>query len=81
LVEGSKQAWLVLARLHRYRPPAIVEDLTRRVRELAAALPVHAATDAGRASARPRLRVVHAAFPRVETQARKRRRRGVKLLP
>jgi DNA-binding transcriptional LysR family regulator len=81
LVDGSKQAQLVLARLHRYRAPAIIEDLTRRVRELAAELPVNATADVGRTSAGPRLRVVQAAFPRMETHARKRRRHGAKLLP
>jgi DNA-binding transcriptional LysR family regulator len=80
LIEGSKQAHLVLARLHRYRAPVIIEDLTRRVRQLAAELPVNAAADVGKTSKGRRLRLVQTAFPRAEAHAPKRRHRSAKLL-
>jgi DNA-binding transcriptional LysR family regulator len=80
LIEGSRQAQLVLARLHRYHAPAIIEDLTRRVRELAAELPVNAAADVRRASEGRRLRLVQTALPRAEAHT-KRRHRGAKSPP
>jgi DNA-binding transcriptional LysR family regulator len=74
LADGSRPAHLVLARMHRYRAPAIIEDLTRRACELAAELPVSTATEAGGAGRRRRL--VPAAALRARPGAPKRRSRA-----
>jgi DNA-binding transcriptional LysR family regulator len=81
LTGSSKQAQLVLARLHRLRAPAIIEDLTRHVRELAAELPVNATANVGGISEGRRLRLVPTALPRAERHTSKRRHRGARLLP
>ncbi|MGA7490621.1 MAG: LysR family transcriptional regulator [Xanthobacteraceae bacterium] len=70
LVEVSRPAHLVLARLHRYRAPAIIDEVTRRARDLSAALPVNASSDGGRIS---RLRLVRAVSPGVEARSPKRK--------
>jgi DNA-binding transcriptional LysR family regulator len=45
LVDGSKQANLVLARLHHCRASAFIEEVASRAKDLAAALPVSAPAD------------------------------------
>ena len=57
LADGSKQANLVLARLHHGRASPFIEELTGRVRDLAAALPASAAPKLAGRFARNRLRL------------------------
>ena len=45
LIDGSKQAHLVLARLHHCRVSAFIEEVARRAKDLAAALPINASAD------------------------------------
>jgi DNA-binding transcriptional LysR family regulator len=80
LITDCRQAQLVLARLHRYRAPAIVEDLARRARALAAELPVAATAATGETAEGRRLRLVASTSPRQETHSPKRRHRGAKLV-
>jgi len=81
LRDVSKPAHLVLARLHRYRAPVIIEEFTRHAREFSAALPVNAASDSAPISTGQRLRLVSARSPRPESPAagRKRQSRNQKL--
>jgi DNA-binding transcriptional LysR family regulator len=63
LLDGSRRAHLVLARLHRYHAPSIVNDLARCAKELAAGLPVSPAADTGRTAERGRLRLMAGGRP------------------
>jgi DNA-binding transcriptional LysR family regulator len=75
LIEASKQARLVLARLQRYRAPAIIDELTRRVRDLSAALPVNAGPSVGQATEHRRLQLVGIGVARADARALKRRQK------
>jgi DNA-binding transcriptional LysR family regulator len=81
LIEVSKRAQLVLARLHRYRAPAIIDELTRRARDLAAALPVNATSDSGQVSQDHRARLVRTGIARTDARATKRKQIGNPKLP
>jgi DNA-binding transcriptional LysR family regulator len=73
LIEVSKQAQLVMARLHRYRAPAIIDELTRRAKDLSAALPVNAGSNTGQISEGRRVRLVRASVARTQARATKRK--------
>jgi DNA-binding transcriptional LysR family regulator len=81
LVEVSKRAQLVLARLHRYRAPAIIDELTRRAKDLSAALPVNAGSDSGQSSEGRRVRLVRTNPARTQVRASKRRQMRKRKLP
>ena len=83
LVDGSKRAQLVLARLHRYRAPAIVDEFTRRAKDLCVDLPVSTGADSGKMSDNRGLRLVETTFSGAEARAprRKQQIRNAKLLP
>jgi DNA-binding transcriptional LysR family regulator len=73
LVEVSKRAQLVLARLHRYRAPAIIDELTRRAKDLSAALPVNASADGGQVPEGRRVRPARTSIARTQARGTKRR--------
>ncbi len=83
LIEASKPAHLVLARLHRNRVPVIIDELTRCARDFSAALPVSAGSESGHVSDGHRLELVPTQFHRAEarTPTRNQRIRNRKLLP
>jgi DNA-binding transcriptional LysR family regulator len=76
LAEVSKRAQLVLARLHRYRAPAIIDEFTRRAKDLSAALPVNACPDSGQVPEVRRVRPARTSIAR--TQARRTKRRQIR---
>jgi DNA-binding transcriptional LysR family regulator len=73
LIETSRPAHLVLARLHRYRAPAIIDEFTRRARDLSTILPVNALPDGGEVSQNRRLRPVRPGFPQADARVSARR--------
>jgi DNA-binding transcriptional LysR family regulator len=73
LVEGSRPAHLVLARLHRYRAAGIIEEFTQRARDFSAALPVNADEDDSEASQGNRLRLVRTGLAQAGARNPKRK--------
>jgi hypothetical protein len=73
----------VLARLHRYRAPAIIDELTRRAKDLSADLPVSTAADSDKTPDNRGLTLVETTFSGAEARLprRKQQIRNAKLLP